>query len=379
VVFGKGGSVMAANTIKVRDLYDRMQQGESFFIVDVRSRVDFQDWRIQGQTLKAINIPFFEFREDEINDDLIPKGTHVVVVSQDEEESQKVAEHMAAKGYDVSYLRGGINSLLNFYVQSSIVEEPRLKLIQVNRVAKGCLSYVIISGKQACVVDPAVHIDQYLEIAERERAQITHIIDTHIHTDHISGAQELLKCTNAEYFVPRSTVEDIKIPCTLLKEGTIRLGSINIRTMYIPIEGRTMGASAALVVNEEFLLAGDSIIVGEIGIPDLPGKAQEWAEKLFNTVFRRAKNLDNSVIVLPAHFADIQAINKSGYVGAYLGDLRLGVEAMSKNTKLTFHKRVDGAVAGLHPNFQEISEYNRGLSDVTEGKAKELENGGASY
>jgi glyoxylase-like metal-dependent hydrolase (beta-lactamase superfamily II)/rhodanese-related sulfurtransferase len=370
---------MQIGSIKIRDMYDRMRKGESFFIVDVRSHAEFQDWRIQGQTLQAINIPYFEFREDEINDELIPEGTHVVIVSSEEKASENVAQHMLAKGYEVSFLKGGIQSLLNFYVQSNVVEEPRMKLIQVNRVAKGCLSYVIVSGKQVCIVDPAMHIEQYLEIADREHAKITHIIDTHIHSDHISGAKELKNRTQAEYFVPNSAVEDIKIPCTRLKEGTLHVGAIDIRTMYFPIEGRTMGASAALVVNNRFLLSGDSIVVGEVGIPDLPGKAQEWAEKLFNTFLRRVKNLDDDVLVLPAHYADIQAINAGGYVGAWLGDLRLGAEAMAKNTKLTFRKRVDGAVAGLHPNFQEISDINRGYLEVTEGKANELENGGATY
>ncbi|UOF92120.1 MBL fold metallo-hydrolase [Fodinisporobacter ferrooxydans] len=366
---------MAVQAITTREMYDRMRAGESFFILDVRNRVDYQDWRIQGQALKAINIPYFEFREDEINNQLIPKNTHVIVVSLEEESANKVAEHMQEKGYNVSYLQSGFQTWYQFYVQSNIIEQPQLKLIQVNRVAKGCLSYVIVSGKQMCVVDPAIHIQQYLEIAERENAKITHIIDTHIHTDHISGARELLKHTKAEYYIPKSEAHQTQLHCTFLNQGTIRCGSVEIRTVYVPTEGQTMGGSAALVVNNQALLSGDSIVVGEVGIPDMAGKAQEWAEKLFNTTFRRVKNLDNDVLVLPAHYADIQAINRGGYVGAFLGDLRHGAEAMAKNPSITFKKRVEGAVAALHPNYLDIVDVNRGVMDIDQVNVQELELG----
>jgi hydroxyacylglutathione hydrolase len=51
----------------------------------------------------------------------------------------------------------------------------------------GCASYVIADAGEAIVVDPAIAIDQYLELAARHRFGIAHVVETHTHADHVSG------------------------------------------------------------------------------------------------------------------------------------------------------------------------------------------------
>src|ERR1700710_2820961 len=55
----------------------------------------------------------------------------------------------------------------------------------------GCASYVIADAGEAIVVDPAIAIDQYLELACRHRFGIAHVVETHTHADHVSGNRRL--------------------------------------------------------------------------------------------------------------------------------------------------------------------------------------------
>ena len=61
----------------------------------------------------------------------------------------------------------------------------------------GCASYVIADAGEAIVVDPAIAIDQYLELACRHRFGIVHVVETHTHADHVSGNRRLANAAAA--------------------------------------------------------------------------------------------------------------------------------------------------------------------------------------
>lgn len=349
-----------------------MERGESFVFLDLRSRRDFQNWQIKGQSLQGINVPFYDFKEQEVNDRFLTARSHVVLLSQEEPEARKVASRLRAKEYEVSVLQGGQQTWDAFYVQSTIVETPRMKLVQVHRLATGCLSYAVVTGQEVIVVDPARHIEQYLAIAERENAKITHVIDSHVHADHLSGALALLMETKATYRIPLSELKDFQIPVEPMRPGTMHIGSVDIHVLVMDTEGRAAG-SALLVLGTECVLSGDTIAVGEVGIPDMPGSAQEWADKMWNVIMRGVTGLRNDVLILPAHFADIQAVNEGGYVGAMLGDLRKGAKALLKSKVLTFPHHPRSFVSNQPPLSTDIREINAGLQTLREGQADTLE------
>ncbi|MDQ3966264.1 MAG: MBL fold metallo-hydrolase, partial [Actinomycetota bacterium] len=64
----------------------------------------------------------------------------------------------------------------------------------------GCASYVIADSGEAAVIDPKWDIEEYLEIAEENGLQITHIIETHNHADHLSGHGRLVEATGAPIY-----------------------------------------------------------------------------------------------------------------------------------------------------------------------------------
>ncbi len=363
---------MNVEPISVQNMWERMSQGQSYVLLDIRGKSAFQNWQIKGMSLQGVNVPYFDFKELEVNDQMIPQHSHVVLVSQYDDAATKIAKRLLDKGYRVSYLEGGPFAWDDFYLQCTILTNSKMKLIQINRLATGCLSHCIITANQVIVVDPSRHIEQYLAIADRENAKITHVIDTHVHTDHVSGAPDLLRRTGAEYYMAYSEIHRHDVPIHWLRRGTMHVGSIDIRAIILDTEGETRG-NTLLVAGSDCLLSGDAITVGEVGIADLPGSAQEWADKLFNTVLREIKSMSDDMIVLPAHYSDIQAVNAGGYIGAVLGDLRLGAEAMARVKILTFANRPKDFVAAMHPISEDIKEVNVGLQTADAARAESLE------
>jgi len=350
-----------------------MSCGETFVLLDIRTMAEYQSWLIKGQTLSAINVPFYDPREREVNDSLMPQRSCVVLVQTDSPSALKMADILVDKGYEVvSFAARDVWT--DLYTQATMVEDATFKLTQFHRLSTGCLSYVLVTGKQAIVVDPTRHVNLYLDCVEREHARITHIIDTHVHGDHISGARALLGETAATYHLAHSELKRHELEVTSLSKGTLRIGAVELRTIILDTEGETQGNSL-LEVDGRVVLSGNAIMVGEVGIPDLPGNAREWAEKLFNTVLREIKHLADETLILPAHFAAIQAVNSGGYVGALLGDLRLGAQAMAMNktTTMSFTRHPGHFVSTLPRVSDQIRRINAGLGSLDGFSAAVLE------
>jgi glyoxylase-like metal-dependent hydrolase (beta-lactamase superfamily II) len=85
--------------------------------------------------------------------------------------------------------------------------------------------------------------------------------------------------------------------------------------------GHTPGSVCYLVAGR-YLLSGDTLFKKSVGRPDLGGHVIEWSRDLFRTLHERIALLDESTLVLPAHYADISEIGADGVVSAKLGDLR---------------------------------------------------------
>ncbi len=168
----------------------------------------------------------------------------------------------------------------------------------------GCSSYVIASRqtKEAIVVDPALAIDQYLDLASHRDFKIVLVIDTHIHADHVSGARRLAEATGAEVAMHESA--DLLFPFRGLKDGEqIHLGQIVLDILHTP--GHRPEAISIVITNPErgdepsMVLTGDAMFVGDVGRPDFGGV--EGAKMQYNSV-HRLLGLSDYVEVFPAHF-----------------------------------------------------------------------------
>ncbi|MFT9850097.1 MBL fold metallo-hydrolase [Aneurinibacillus sp. REN35] len=368
---------MAVAEISAKQLHDKVDSGEAVFILDVRNSEDYSDWKIEHKHLTDINIPYFDFLDD--NEEIytsLPKDTEIVVVCAKGGSAKMVAEMLDERGYRVGYLTEGMQEWSQFYQPVTVVDEKDMKIIQVNRLAKGCLSYMMISDGKAMVVDPGRHYEEYIKLAEQEQAQIMHIMDTHLHADHISGGPGLAKHTGAVYHISRSEMQGSEAIAyeALEDEQQIQVGDVKVKVLSIPTPGHTPG-SVSFLVEDRYLLSGDTIFVGGLGRPDLGGKAREWAQSLYDTVFTHIANMSDETLVLPTHYADIKEINEQGVVGAYLGEIRANNEVMRTQDRAKFTDMVAGAAGATPPNYEDIIKINRGDMQVPLDVATTLEIG----
>ncbi|MBO8170843.1 MAG: MBL fold metallo-hydrolase [Bacillaceae bacterium] len=358
-----------------------MKSGEDLVILDVRNEDEYNDWKIEGKTVESINVPYFDFLDEdqiEVNEQKLPKDKEIIVVCAKGGSSEMVAETLQERGYKVYSLEGGMLAWSRFYYPTTVAVDEKMKIIQVNRLSKGCLSYFVVSDGKAMVVDPNQHIDIYLELSEKENAPITTIMDSHLHADHISGAPAISKETGATYYINSSEFmgENPGYEYEPLEQhDNIQFGNINVEVIAIKTPGHTPG-SVSFLLNDKYLLSGDTIFVGGLGRPDLGGKAREWALDLYETIFGKISELADGILVLPAHYADIQEINDRGIVSALLGDIRQSNQIMQNATKEEFTEYVAGAANTTKPpNFEDIVAINRGQKQVSQEKADELEIG----
>jgi glyoxylase-like metal-dependent hydrolase (beta-lactamase superfamily II) len=178
-----------------------------------------------------------------------------------------------------------------------------------HRFETGCAAYVFGCGGQglACVVDPqAADVEAYIEFAAAKGMRITHVFDTHVHADHRSGGRALAARTGARYCLHRCA--EVAFPFEPLDDDQeIALGNTVIRVLHTP--GHTP-ESICLVVSDLrrgpdpwFVCTGDTLFVGAVGRPDLPGHERENAAALHHSVRDRLLVLADDVEIYPAHFA----------------------------------------------------------------------------
>ncbi|GJQ58577.1 MAG: MBL fold metallo-hydrolase [Candidatus Scalindua sp. AMX11] len=172
----------------------------------------------------------------------------------------------------------------------------------------GCFSYVVgcPAKKVAAVIDPKRDIQDYLDIAKSEGMKITHVIETHIHADHVSGNQELRKSTGADIYLHEAA--SVAFDHKTLREGDIiDLGAAKLEVLFTP--GHTPNSLSLLVTDKSrskdpwILLSGDLVFVGDIGRPDLAGEEllEKQVEDLHKSIYQKLGKLPGSLEVFPAH------------------------------------------------------------------------------
>lgn len=172
----------------------------------------------------------------------------------------------------------------------------------------GCLSYLVgcPGAGVACVVDPERHVDRYLQAAQDNGVRITHIFDTHLHADHISGATELATRTGATIYVHPGV--QAAFPHQELHEGDhFHFGAAELEV--IETFGHTPNSVSFAVTDHGrsedvfALLTGDLLFVGDIGRPDLAGSdlLEEQVKNLYDSLYKKLARFPDWTEVYPAH------------------------------------------------------------------------------
>ncbi|MCZ8521852.1 MULTISPECIES: MBL fold metallo-hydrolase [Paenibacillus] len=364
--------------INAKEVAKKVLNNQELFILDVRNETDFMDWKIEGQSVEVINIPYFDLI-DGVDPALeqIPDGKDVLVVCAKEGSSKFVAEQIAEAGRsNVSYLEGGMKSWSEYLEPVKVADlSGGGELYQFVRIGKGCLSYMVLSKGEAAIIDTNRMIDQYESFLKEKNAKLIHTIDTHLHADHISGGRALADKYGATYHLPPKDATEVTFSYEPLEEGNnIYVGNETIVVQPIYSPGHTIG-STSFIIDNKFLLSGDILFVESIGRPDLAGLAEDWVGDLRKTLYSRYKFLSEDLVVLPAHFGKVTELEAGGLVSGRLGDLYKNNPGLNIQDESEFRKTVTENLPPQPNAYQEIRQTNMGKINPNEEEQREMEIG----
>jgi hydroxyacylglutathione hydrolase len=175
-------------------------------------------------------------------------------------------------------------------------------------------SYIIAdpATHEAAVVDPSYNAEELKSVIEEKNLKLKFILNTHGHSDHTAGNDELRSALGGQVVAHRLSKVDADL--TMDDADVLTVGSIEVKVIYTP--GHTPD-SVCLLVDGEKLLTGDTLFVGECGRTDLPGGN---SRQLHDSLFGKLLKLGDAVEVYPGHdygakpFSTIGTERRTNYV-----------------------------------------------------------------
>lgn len=177
---------------------------------------------------------------------------------------------------------------------------------QVLHIDRSCASYIVgcPTLSLAAVIDPQGEPQRYIDEVEDNAMVVSHVIDTHVHADHESGARELAAAANAPLYLGSGA--DVGFGFTPLRDGDVlEIGNRRCRVIHTP--GHTP-EHVSLFFDDWYILTGDTLFVGDVGRVDLAvthlheteirSRAKELYESLQSLLALR-----NDIEVYPGHYA----------------------------------------------------------------------------
>jgi glyoxylase-like metal-dependent hydrolase (beta-lactamase superfamily II) len=280
------------------------------------------------------------------------------------------------------------------------------KIWQIRRISKGCMGYIISSkeDKLAAVIDPSREIyEAFLKTAKDNDLQITKLLDTHQHADHVSGIVKLIKTittteTNMEQtFAYFSSLEEYDVSSSPLKNieyvkdgDRIDIGNkVTLRAINTP--GHTNGSMSFLIeytlsdnnknnINDKnltysYLFTGDTLFVDGVGRPDLRDQSAKYAELLYDTYHKKILQLHDDTVILPAHFNGTSiALKHTVPILETLGTIKKKIKFLSMDKK-EFIQYINDTVPPRPMNYRTIISINKQMLPYDEIEMPDLEAG----
>jgi len=369
-------------TIVPETLKDRIDAGEDITLLDTRMSSDYGEWRIDGENVTSINVPYFEFLDDEIDEDVlerIPEDREVTVLCAKGGASEYVAGTLAERGYDVNHLEEGMNGWASIYEAVEVTEyDGAGTLLQYQRPSSGCLGYLLYDGGEAAIIDPLrAFTDRYLDDAEELGVDLRYALDTHIHADHISGVRNL-DDAGVEGVIPAAAVDrgvTYADELTTAEDGdAFAVGDATIETVATP--GHTTGMTSYLV-DESLLATGDGLFIESVARPDLEegdDGAPDAARMLYESLQDRVLTLPDDTLIGGAHFSDAAVPADDGTYTAPIGDLVEEMDALTMEED-AFVELILSDMPPRPANYEDIIATNLGQKAVDDDEAFTLELG----
>ncbi|WP_129115504.1 MBL fold metallo-hydrolase [Halegenticoccus tardaugens] len=371
--------------ITAEQLAEKRDAGESYALLDTRTEESYEAWRIPG----AESIPFgpTETLDDEGKkrlDELIDSRP-VITICGKGITSTNLAAELDANGYeDVTVVKGGMRDWNDVYERVPIDVGDDLVVVQFQRRAKGCLSYLVGSREagEAIVVDPTRHTDQYVVTAAELGLRITRVVDTHVHADHVSGGRELAERLGVPYHLgAHARDRGVAMEFDPVEDGNVlSVGDVELTALHTP--GHTSELTSYRI-GDEAILTADALFVDSIGRTELEfdeDDAATGAEMAYETLHGTLAEQHADLLVLPGH---VTVENDGHYrngspgepVAAALGEVRERLDVLDLDEKAFVEQMVE-SVPDKPANYETIIGINRGRERVDDPVAlADLETG----
>src|SRR6266496_2521573 len=251
--------------IPAPDLARRLDQGERVQLLDVRSAERVAQGRVTlGATLDFRALAASHLYQLATLDSLrLDPAAPVAVICGHGNSSARATHFLRDQGFEAYSVAGGMAAWDTLYLPRPLSPTPSLEhVIQLDRVGKGALSYVLVSDGDAIVVDPGRHVERYDALLRDLCATPAAVVDTHMHADYLSGAAAAAAQWHVPYFLhPDDACSPYdgaagRIAYQPLTEGdTIAFGRATLRAMHVP--GHTLGSIALIAADALALTGGD--------------------------------------------------------------------------------------------------------------------------
>jgi glyoxylase-like metal-dependent hydrolase (beta-lactamase superfamily II) len=368
--------------IPPQELAERLDRGEPLQVLDVRAPERVEHGHIElGSELEFHAHP---------NSKLLATGDvgalpfdttrPIAVVCGHGNSSKKATAFLRERGYEAYSVIGGMAAWETVYVARQLSPTPSLShVVQLDRVGKGALSYILVSDGDAVVVDPARHVERYDGLLTELGATPAAVVDTHIHADYVSGARAAAARWQVPYFLHADDAVSPydktpgKLTYQALGEGdTIAFGRATLRAAHVP--GHTLG-SIALLADDGLALTGDFLFVKSVGRPDLAGRSEEWARLLWQSLERVRQTWPGDLLVLPAHYAGEDERRADRAVAARFDVISATNTTAAIQDERVFLKWIADHATPFPDAYRTIKEANLGLVQLSDSDAELLESG----
>jgi glyoxylase-like metal-dependent hydrolase (beta-lactamase superfamily II)/rhodanese-related sulfurtransferase len=203
-----------------------------------------------------------------------------------------------------------------------------IDIVTIETPSLGDRSYIAHDGTSAVVIDPQRDIDRVLDVLHERNLDVTHVVETHVHNDYVTGGHALASLLDAAYCL--NADDDVRFERVGLVDGDeLTSGLMRVRALHTP--GHTPTHLSYVLLDEHGdavgVFTGGSMLFGTVGRTDLIGAHMtvELARSQYHSVRRIAAEVDDAATVHPthgfgSHCSATQATKQASTVGAERGD-----------------------------------------------------------
>ncbi|MFC4542791.1 MBL fold metallo-hydrolase [Halosolutus amylolyticus] len=371
-------------TLSPDRLVELQDEDADFVLVDTRPEDSYESWHVTD----AVHFPFGP--EEDVDgrledlEDLVGDTDRVITICAKGLSSGNLATQLdsATDEFEVNAVDGGMKGWSGVYDRVALDVADDLTVVQLQRRAKGCLSYLVGCAEtgDAIVVDPTADTDEFTAAAAEQGLTIVGVVDTHVHADHVSGGRELAAELAVPYYLgDRAEERGVEFEYRPLERNeVIAVGNREVKAIAAPGHTTEM---ITLLVDDAALLTADTLHVDSTGRTELEfseDEGEQGARMLYETLHRTILAEPDSVAVLPGHVT-VTSDGRFGHgqpgepITTTIGEARTGIDVLALDEEAFVDRLAD---AGEKPaNFEEIIDLNRGATAEPPEERTELELG----